>query len=218
MPSYDNHYLMPDSPAWATAVNIAGTTPLSGNPDLTLTWVRDAPEDNVSLDPQDFAGTIHIGHSCYVESLDRLAFHNGCVKLTVVKVNAGPAGQIVIGDKVALQGTAIVAYRSVIIEDHVTFGPNVTIMDSSGHPLTGRGTQDEAERITAAPIRIREHAWIGMNSLILKGVTIGRHAVVGAGSVVRQDVPDYTVVCGNPATVTAKLNPDRPNEVQPHHA
>lgn len=206
MPTYNNHYLQPDSSEWAIAVDIGDTTSLSGQPDLTLTWVRDAGYANSFLNPQDFAKVIRIGHDCYVESLDRLAFHNGQVKLTSVKVNERPAGKITIGNNVVLQGTAIVAYQSVIIEDHVIFGPNVTVMDSSGHPLTQRGSANEAERVTAAPVHIKEHAWIGMNTLILKGVTIGRHAVVGAGSVVHQDVPDNVVICGNPAKIVKQLS------------
>jgi len=118
---------------------------------------------------------------------------------------------LVIGDGVALQGTAIVAYQQVTIEDHVTFGPNVTLMDSSGHPLLGRGEADEADeadeaaRIVTAPVLIRKHAWIGMNAIILKGVTIGTHAVIGAGSVVSRDVPDYALATGNPAQVVKWL-------------
>ena len=51
-----------------------------------------------------------------------------------------------------------------------------------------------------------DDAWIGFNSIILKGVTVGRGAVVGAGSVVTNDVPDHTVVAGNPARVIKKLD------------
>jgi galactoside O-acetyltransferase len=50
-----------------------------------------------------------------------------------------------------------------------------------------------------APIIIKDKAWIGFNCIILKGVTIGEGAVVGAGSVVTENVPDYAVVAGNPA-------------------
>jgi galactoside O-acetyltransferase len=53
----------------------------------------------------------------------------------------------------------------------------------------------------SAPIKISKGAWIGARSMILKGVTIGKGAVVGAGSVVTKDVPDWTVVAGNPARV-----------------
>lgn len=206
MPLYDNHYLVPGTPEWSSALHSRDVYPFSGTPDITLTLVKDDTYSNISFSLKDFNGVILIGRNCYIESQNRLAFHNGLIKLTSVKVNERPAGKIVIGNNVVLQGTAIVAYESVIIEDNVTLGPNVTIMDSSGHPLSNRGTKDEAERITSAPVCIKEHAWIGMNSLILKGVTIGRHAVVGAGSVVRENVPDHAIVYGNPATIAMQLN------------
>lgn len=53
--------------------------------------------------------------------------------------------------------------------------------------------------VKEAPIIIKDKAWIGMNVIVLKGVTIGEGAVIGAGSVVTRDVPDWTVVGGNPA-------------------
>jgi acetyltransferase-like isoleucine patch superfamily enzyme len=59
----------------------------------------------------------------------------------------------------------------------------------------------ERELFRRAPIVIGEQAFIGMNSMILPGVTIGAGAIVGAGSVVTKDVPADTVVAGNPATV-----------------
>ena len=55
------------------------------------------------------------------------------------------------------------------------------------------------------PIVIKDKAWIGFNSIILKGVTIGEGAIVGAGSVVTKDVPPYTIVAGNPARIVREI-------------
>ncbi|MCF2661720.1 hypothetical protein I6E42_06300 [Pseudoflavonifractor phocaeensis] len=60
------------------------------------------------------------------------------------------------------------------------------------------GPHVDYSRIASAPIVIKDRAWLGFNAIILKGVTIGDGAVVGAGSVVTKDVPDYAVVGGNP--------------------
>ena len=60
--------------------------------------------------------------------------------------------------------------------------------------------------VNSAPITICDDAWIGMNCIILKGVTIGEGAIVGAGSVVTKDVPAWTVVAGNPARVVKKIS------------
>lgn len=59
--------------------------------------------------------------------------------------------------------------------------------------------------VQSAPIRIGDKAWIGMNSLVLKGVTIGEGAIIGAGSVAASDIPSWTVAVGNPAHVVKEI-------------
>jgi Acetyltransferase (isoleucine patch superfamily) len=55
------------------------------------------------------------------------------------------------------------------------------------------------------PVRVMDKVWIGFNSILLKGVTIGEGAIIGAGSVVTGDVPSWTIVAGNPAQVIRKI-------------
>lgn len=59
--------------------------------------------------------------------------------------------------------------------------------------------------VKTKPVKICDDAWIGMNVIILKGVTIGEGAIVGAGSVVTRDVPSWTIVAGNPAQVVKQI-------------
>lgn len=63
--------------------------------------------------------------------------------------------------------------------------------------------------LTCKPVLIREYAWVGAGATILPGVSIGRHAIVGAGSVVTKDVPDYAVAVGNPAKVIKMLDKEK---------
>ena len=63
------------------------------------------------------------------------------------------------------------------------------------------GDKPDVETIKSAPIIIKDKAWLGFNVIIMKGVTIGEGAVIGAGSVVTKDIPDYAIACGNPAKV-----------------
>lgn len=58
------------------------------------------------------------------------------------------------------------------------------------------------------PVTIGDYVWIGMNCLILKGVTIGEGAIIGAGSVVTRDVPPFCLAAGSPARVLRSLQPD----------
>jgi maltose O-acetyltransferase len=79
------------------------------------------------------------------------------------------------------------------IGDNVTIAPRCHLLahDASAERHLGRGR--------AAPVTVRDGAFIGAGSIVLPGVTIGEHAIVAAGSVVTRDVPDRTVVGGNPA-------------------
>ena len=98
--------------------------------------------------------------------------------------------------------------QEIVIEDHVLIANNCTISDNDGHPVDAEaraaGLPPPASRIR--PVRICEQAWIGAGCYILKGVTVGRGAIVGAGSVVTEDVPPFTVVAGNPARMVRKLS------------
>jgi acetyltransferase-like isoleucine patch superfamily enzyme len=84
-------------------------------------------------------------------------------------------------------------------------GGNASIVDTDFHPLTPEGRAKDINAGAAAPIVIKDDVFVGMDALVMKGVTIGAGAVVGAGSVVTQDVPPRTVMAGNPAAVVREL-------------
>jgi acetyltransferase-like isoleucine patch superfamily enzyme len=113
--------------------------------------------------------------------------------------------EIVIGDDCGFTGTTLVADASIQIGNRVLVGGNAAIVDTDFHPLTPEGRREDINAGSSRPIEIGDDVFIGMNSLILKGVTVGDGSVVGAGSVVSRDVPPRTIVAGNPATVVKKL-------------
>jgi acetyltransferase-like isoleucine patch superfamily enzyme len=108
---------------------------------------------------------------------------------------------------------------SVIIRDNVLISHNVNIMDTNSHELDSferavgfykqqnYGYPEHKGSILTSPVLIKDYVWIGFNSIILKGVTIGEGAIVAAGSVITKDVPDYAVVGGNPAKIIKTLKP-----------
>lgn len=71
---------------------------------------------------------------------------------------------------------------------------DVIIMDSDLHAV-------DSKKIIHKPIRIENNVWIGCRSIILKGITIGEGAIIGAGSIVSKDVPSGAIVGGNPAQI-----------------
>jgi hypothetical protein len=110
-----------------------------------------------------------------------------------------------VGANCGFTGTTLVAADRVVIGDRVLVGGNASIVDFDFHPLTPEARAENINAGTAAPIVIEDDVFVGVDALILKGVTVGEGAVVGAGSVVTQDVSPRTVVAGNPATVVRTL-------------
>src|SRR5687768_6823714 len=98
------------------------------------------------------------------------------------------------------RGSSIVAHQRVEIGDGVFTGPNVYITDAN-HGYEDLATPIGKQFAPSEPVMVGEHSWLGHGTVVLPGVTIGRHVVVGAGSVVTDDLPDHSVAVGNPARV-----------------
>jgi acetyltransferase-like isoleucine patch superfamily enzyme len=104
----------------------------------------------------------------------------------------GP-GKLRVGNETSIHKAYMILHEDITIGSRVVINHGVRLMTGSHDIL------DRHWRTFEKPIVIKDYAWIAEHSIILPGVTIGRGAVVGAGAVVRFDVPDYAVVSGNPA-------------------
>lgn len=109
-----------------------------------------------------------------------------------------------IGNNVGMSGSTISCYNSISIGNNVLVGSGVLITDNDAHPIN-YWERDNDLKIKARPIVVQDDVFIGTRSIILKGVTIGKGAVIGAGSVVVKDVPEMTIVAGNPASIIGKI-------------
>lgn len=118
---------------------------------------------------------------------------------------AKPAAELVIGADCGLSGVTIVASESITIGEQCLLGANVMVIDSDFHALSPTNRRYSKEGIATAPVVIGANVFIGANAMVLKGVTIGADSVVGAGSVVTSDVPDRSIVAGNPATLIGQV-------------
>jgi acetyltransferase-like isoleucine patch superfamily enzyme len=117
------------------------------------------------------------------------------------KLMVYPHATLRIGNKVGMSNTTVVATMSIIIGDNVMIGGGVTIADSDFHSLNPIywHTHNDALKMKKLPINIGNDVFIGMNSTILKGVTVGSNAVIAAESLVKQNIPANEVWGGNPA-------------------
>jgi acetyltransferase-like isoleucine patch superfamily enzyme len=125
---------------------------------------------------------------------------------------------LTLGDRTFVGKSTIAIASRVGIGNDVLMAWGCTIVDHDSHALRFSDRRDDVSnwylgikdwsRVEIEPVIIQDRVWIGLNAIILKGVTIGEGAVVAAGSVVTKDVPPYVVVAGNPARVVRELTPD----------
>lgn len=153
---------------------------------------------------------ITIGKECLIKS-----------SFTFETVN----GEIIIGNNVHIGGAHFICRSAITIEDDVTMAWGIIIYDHNSHSINWEQRKNDNiqcyrdyknhngnniknknwEHVQSKPILICSKAWIGFDVTILKGVSIGEGAIIGAKSVVTKNVPAWTVVAGNPATVVKIL-------------
>lgn len=130
----------------------------------------------------------------------------------------GVNGHCTVGDFTLMNGALVMSEERIEIGSHCLISWNVGIADSDFHPLAPAQRIIDAHALApffkdrpprpalrTAPVIISDNVWIGMNAVILKGVTIGENSVVAAGAVVTKSVPTNVVVAGNPAIVTKQF-------------
>ena len=189
------------------------------------------PDRHVEADwwPHPIPENVEFGEGFYCESAQIFRFLKTKKPGAVVLGNhvscyagcsfaIGPNGRCKIGDFTLLNGALIMAEDSIELGSHCLVSWNVGIADSDFHPLEPAQRLVDAKalapfykdrpprpKLTTAPVVIADNVWIGMNAVILKGVTIGENSVVAAGAVVTKSVPANVVVAGNPAVVVKKF-------------
>lgn len=151
----------------------------------------------ISIDRDSF-----IGSDSWIAALPHLS------KIT-------PEGPVIdIGENVCISGhCTITASLRVTIEDQVLIARYVYISDHT-HNYSDTNIPIKNQGITnPSPVTIKTGAWIGQGAVICPGVTIGKNSVVAANSMVRKNVPDYTVVAGSPAEIIKSIAEEKEAEV-----
>lgn len=135
-----------------------------------------------------------IWHFCHIQSGARLG------KGIIIGQNVNIANNVMIGNRVKIQNNVSV-YEGVTIEDDVFLGPScVFTNDLTPRAVYPKGRENYVKTL------VKEGATIGANATIVCGHTIGRYAMVAAGSVVTMDVPDYSLVQGVPAKICGRVD------------
>lgn len=150
-------------------------------------------------------GSMIIGDNVYINSSSK-ANPIGCGDRMYVQIV--DAGRIIIGNNCGISNCAFACASKIELEDNVFLGSGCKLYDTDFHALDYneriKGNYPGAP-IKTAPIHIEEGAFVGAGSFILKGVTIGAHSIIGAGSVVTRDIPAGEIWAGNPVKFIRKI-------------
>jgi acetyltransferase-like isoleucine patch superfamily enzyme len=133
--------------------------------------------------------TVVIGDRCRLNKLVRFA---------------GP-GEVRIGPDCLINGSWIGSWTTITVGAGSLLS-DCELVDNTFHNLDPARRHAPASPGTRAPITIGDNVWVGAGALVMKGVSIGRDAVVGAATVVRSDVPDRVVVIGNPQQIVKRFD------------
>lgn len=125
--------------------------------------------------------------------------------------------EIIIGDGVFIgPGTTLFCYERIVFENDIMVSWNCTFIDTNAHSLKSEERISDVRDwikgpefknwnvVKHSPVLIKDKCWIGFNSIIMKGVTLGEATVIGSGSVVTKSTDPYTVHGGNPAVLIKK--------------
>ena len=146
-------------------------------------------------------GTVIFGDDC--------AVYSGVMQVTTPWTHT-PEAVIRFGNRVMLSGTRLGCTELIEVADDAGLSDG-RIMDNDFHRIDARSARERANSPgRSKPVRIGRNAWLGTDAMILKGVTLGDNAVVGARAVVANNVPANAIVFGNPARVVWRIRPPQP--------
>ncbi|HXT12878.1 MAG TPA: acyltransferase [Candidatus Angelobacter sp.] len=186
---------------------------------LSWDWFPGTIPDNVIVDDTAYIETSFSFQFFRSQVPGGVTYGRGASTYLGTMFDVGSTGRVTLGDCALVHGARIICDAEVSIGDHALISWNVVLMDSYRVPLNAQERRRELElvptrplrlacaAVPARPIRIGRCVWIGFDACVLPGITIGEGSIVGARSVVAENVPSFTVVAGNPARIVRKLEP-----------
>jgi acetyltransferase-like isoleucine patch superfamily enzyme len=184
---------------------------------LSWDWYPGGIPDNVELDETAYVETSYIFELCKSSQPVGVRFGKASQACQGTMFDVGPQGSVDIGDYAMLNGVRIICDNRIEIGEYALISWNVVLMDTYRAVRETAGRRRALESLANSPVRLLPSAegvpirigpkvWIGFNSCILPGVTIGEGSIVGARSVVTEDVPPYAIAAGNPARIVRTLS------------
>jgi acetyltransferase-like isoleucine patch superfamily enzyme len=193
-----------------SSVSVAGRT-------LEWDWYPGTIPNNVRLEGKAYLETTYSFLHYRSQAPQGVCIGNGATVYLGTMFDVGPRGRVSVGRCSLINGAWIICDAEVEIGDYALISWNVVLMDSYRLPLQPAARRRELRRLPTLPTRrpemparvrpihIERNVWIGFDCCVLPGVNIGEGSIVGARSVVAQDVPPYTIVAGNPARVIREI-------------
>ena len=187
---------------------------------LEWDWFPGRVPENVTLDETAYLETTYSFELFRSGEPEAVQIGRGSSIYLGVMFDLGPVARVRVGDFTLMNGSRLICDAAIEIGDYCLISWNTVLMDTyrvPAEPALRRPFLEAAAQraprcvradVPARPIRIGNNVWIGFDSCVLPGLSIGDGAIVGARSVVVKDVPAYTVVAGNPARVIRQLEPD----------
>jgi acetyltransferase-like isoleucine patch superfamily enzyme len=184
---------------------------------LSWDWYPGTIPENAEVDESAYVETTFSFSLYRSEEPAGLRIGRGASTYLGTMFDVGPRGRVSVGEYALVHGARMICDAAIEIGAYCLISWNVVLMDTYRVPLDPDGRRRELELVSqrwprrlaadvpARPVRIGRNVWIGFDACVLPGVTIGEGAVVGARSVVAEDVAAYTVVAGNPARVIRRL-------------
>ncbi len=128
----------------------------------------------------------------------------GCFQPSALRALA-PGAQLILARNVGISATVLCAGLSIEVGEGTIMGAGAMVVDNDFHEPVGEWDWNTEHKTNARPIKIGRGVFVGARAIVLKGVTIGDRAVIGAGAVVTHDVPAGHLAVGNPARMIPPL-------------
>jgi len=185
---------------------------------LPWDWYSGVIPDNALIDETAYVETTFSFYLYRSVAPAGIRIGHGASTYLGTMFDVGSKGRVSLGKYALVHGARIVCDDEIRIDDYALISWNVVLMDTYRVPLDPTERRRELEqasarqprrlgaKVAARPIHIKSNVWIGFDACVLPGVTIGEGSIIGARSVVAEDVAPYSVMAGNPARMIRRLD------------